>query len=118
MNDCNCTVCKGRNYNKEGIELAEAEVIPFFKTELLKLRYPNHPFPLKYKGLFASVLCYSQALAYNRAHSISAVFHTDNKWMLKFSGQLAEKFGMKTDHTDNRPEDCGLACEFNVQEQA
>ena len=116
MTDFDCPICRGRDCNKEGIELAEAEVIPFFKTELLKLRYPNHPFPIRYKGLLDSILCYSQALAHNRAHSAVGVFHTDNKWMLKFGGRLAEKFGMGTDHKVNRPEDCSLACEFNTQE--
>jgi hypothetical protein len=111
-----CPICQGRDCNKEGVELAEAEVIPFFKVYLLKLRYPKHPFPVRYKGLTASIFCYSQALAYNRAHSINGVFYTDNKWMLKFGEQLAEKFGMGTDHKDNRPEKCSLACELNTQE--
>ncbi len=42
-NKCNCPVCKGRDINSEGIKLAETEIIPFIKNELLKLPYPNHP---------------------------------------------------------------------------
>lgn len=116
MAKCECTVCKGRDPNTDGIALADREVIPFFKEDLLKLRYPNHPLPMRFKGLLEVIYCYGQALAWNRAHSVRAVFYTDNKWMLRFSSELEQKFGMKTDSKDNLPEESFAVCEFNIPE--
>lgn len=90
---CNCAVCNGRNYNQAGIDLADKEVIPFVKVQLLKLKYPKHPFPMKYDGLLASLLCYSQAIAYDRVHKEGPKkYYTDNPWMLKFKDELNNKF--------------------------
>jgi len=114
--DKDCSVCRGRNFNVEGFKVAEDEVIPFFKRDLLQLKYVNHPFPLRYDGLLASCLAYSQALAYNRAHGCAAVFYTDNKWMLKFSRELGEKFQMHTASKDQMPESYNEVCEYNVDD--
>ena len=111
---CDCPTCNGKDYNPIGIEVAEKEVTPFFKQELLKLRYPAHPFPMRYDGLFASILCFGQALAYNRAHAVDMVYHTENKWMLKFSSELFAKFGMKVAHPSELKGEARLVCEFNV----
>ncbi len=67
---CKCSVCHGKDFNPLGIQIAEQEIIPFLKKEILKLQYPNHPFPLKYNGLLSSCLCYGQVIAYNRSHNI------------------------------------------------
>lgn len=115
MTTCSCPVCKRREPNKVGIELAVQEVIPFIKKDLLRLQYPKHPFPLKYEGVLESALAYSQALAFNRAHSISARYYTENKWLLKFSEELSQKFGMKPFHTSEMTEDTMNVCEFNTE---
>jgi len=114
---CDCPVCNGKDYNAAGIQLAEKEIIPFFKQELLKLRYPTHPFPLKYKGLLASCFCYSQALSYNRAHGIeNSVYHTENKWMVKFGNELSKKFGLPVLHKSELKSVPRLVCEFNIDQ--
>ncbi len=114
---CDCPACNGkRDVNADGIQVAEKEVIPFFKIDLLKVKYPTHPFPMKYDGLFASLLCFGQALAYNRAHSVDMVYHTENKWMLKFASELEVKFGMKVSHPSEMKGEPKLVCEYNVEE--
>lgn len=113
---CQCPVCHGKDINKAGIELAEKEVIPFFKTELLKLQYPNHPFPRKYEGLLASVFCFAQALAFDRAHSyIGKKYYTENKWMLQHSESLQKRFGMPIFHVSELKTEAQRVCEFNVE---
>lgn len=116
MTQCYCPVCKGRATNEAGFHVADLEVIPFFKRELLKLKYPNHPFSRKYGGLAHSLLCYSQALAYDRAHSIKInSYYTENKWLLKFSSELFKKFGLNPIHKSELKNDVKLVCEFNVE---
>ncbi len=112
--NCDCPACNGRDVNLDGIQVAEKEVIPFFKEELLKLRYPTHPFPLRYDGLLAATLCYGQAVAYGRTHSIVATYHTENKWMLKFSEELFTKFGLKILHKSELKTEPQLVCEYNA----
>ena len=112
--NCNCSICNGRDYNVEGIKLADREIIPFVKREILRLRFPDRPFPPKYQSITASLFCYSQALAYNRAHNIKGTYYTDNKWMLKIGHKLAVQFGMPVDHKDNLPKIYDEACEFNI----
>lgn len=112
---CDCPVCKGKDHNPDGIKLAEKEVIPFIKRDLLQLKYPTHPFPLRYDGLLASVLCFSQALSYNRAHGIEAVYYTENKWLLRFSKELNVKFGMPILHKSELKTIPKLVCEYNVE---
>ena len=112
---CNCPVCDGKEIERGGITLAEKEVIPFFKQELLNLKYPTHPFPFKYRGLLAPIMCYSQALHYNRLHSTHTLYYTKNEWLLKYSDALFKKFGMKTVHKSELKADAKLACEFNVR---
>lgn len=112
--NCNCPVCQGRDYNTDGLKLAEDEVIPFIKKYIIKMRFINAPFPLRYEGLFASVLCYSQALAFDKAHNKVGIFYTENKWMLKFSTKLESKFGMSTKHKNYLPNIYSVACECNV----
>ncbi len=113
---CDCPTCKGKDHNALGIQVAEKEVIPFFKQELLKVAYPTHPFPIRYDGLLASCLCYGQALAYNRAHAVDMVYHTENKWMLKFASELEAKFGMKVAHPSEMKGDPKYVCEFNTED--
>lgn len=111
-----CPICDGRDINVEGIKLANEEVIRFFKIELLELRYSQHPFPRKYNNLFNSILCYAQALQFNRIHSLNdTVFYTSNKWLLKYSKNLGEKFGMPTDDEKNIPNNPMIACEYNTK---
>lgn len=117
--NCKCSVCNGREptlINLAGVKTAEDEVIPFFKQDLLKLRYPDHPLPMKYSGLLASIFAYSQALTYDREHSVQSVYHTDNEWMLKFSNELHSKFGMKTARPSELKGEYKLVCEFNTDE--
>jgi hypothetical protein len=111
---CDCPTCNGKDYNPIGIQIAEKEVIPFFKQELLKVKYPTHPFPLKYDGLLASLLCFGQALAYNRAHAVHMGYYTENKWILKFGLELFDKFGMKVAHSSELKGEAKFVCEFNV----
>jgi len=113
---CDCPVCNGKDFNLAGTEVSQKEVIPFFKNELLKVKYPTHPFAMKYDGLLPSLLCYGQALAYNRAHSVDMMYHTENKWMLKFSNELFAKFGMKVAHPSEMKGEPRYVCEFNVGE--
>jgi hypothetical protein len=113
---CDCPSCNGKDFNPIGIQVAEKEVIPHFKNDLLKVKYPTHPFPMRYDGLLASCLCYGQALAYNRAHAIDMVYHTENKWMLKFRSELEAKFGMKVAHPSEMKGEPRLVCEFNVED--
>lgn len=111
---CKCTICHGNDINQLGLLLATNEVIPFFKKDLLKLRYDDHPFPMKYDGLLASILAYSQALNYNRLHHCIGVYYTQNKWMLKFSNELYIKFGMKTVHESELNTEAKFVCEYNT----
>lgn len=113
--NCNCSVCDGKDFNPIGLQLAEKEIIPFVKKDLLKLNYPEHPFPRKYTGLLASLFAYGQALAYNRAHSLEAIYYTDSKWMLKYSSEFGTKFGMPTKPISELPKTYSVACEFNVK---
>lgn len=112
---CNCPVCNGRDFNPAGIELAEKEIIPFFKRELLNLRYPTHPFPMKYDGLLASLFSYGQALAYNRVHDVqNVVYYTQNKWLLKYSKEMGVKFGMPVLHESELRTTAYEVCEYNT----
>lgn len=114
---CDCEICNGRSFNNAGIQLAESEIIPFFKQDLLKLKYPKHPFPMKYDGLLASVYAFGQALAYNRAHNIElAVYYTKNKWLLKYANELSKKFGMPILHESELKTSSKLVCEFNTED--
>lgn len=115
--NCDCPICKGRNINKEGIMLAESTVIPFVKNVILKLQYPKHPFPRKYISFYYSLLAYSQALAYSRAHNEPVnKYYTDNTFMLKFSSILNNKFPelIITDISNMSNENVREVCEFNV----
>lgn len=112
---CDCPVCNGRDFNAAGIQLAEKEVIPFIKKDLLNLRYPTHPFPLRYDGLLSSVFCYSQSLAYNKAHGIEAIYYTENKWLLRYNKELTAKFGMPILHKSELKSCAKLVCEYNVE---
>ena len=112
---CDCATCNGKDFNPIGIEVANKEVMPFFKQELLNLEYPTHPFPKKYDGLASSIFAFSQALAYNRAHKVDMKYHTENKWMLKFKSELFEKFVMKIAHPSEMTGEPKYVCEFNVE---
>lgn len=112
---CTCIVCGDRDFNPIGLKLFESEVCPYFKRNILKFKYPEHPFPMKHTGILQSLLAYSQALAYNRAHSIEAVYYTDNKLMLKYSRALFERFGMQAVHASQVPANHNMVCEFNVE---
>jgi hypothetical protein len=115
MNNCTCPICQSKDPNKLGFDLAEKEVIPFLKKDVLKLKYLDHPFPMKYKGLLASAFAYSQALAYNRAHNVTGVYYTSNQWLLKYSAELNTKFGMMVLHESEVPNNHYTVCEFNTQ---
>lgn len=113
----NCGICNGRLFNEEGVLLADREVIPFFKLKCLKLRYPQHPLPPRYfkTGLLASLLSYSQALCYNRAHKVvMAVYYTENVYMLRYSQEFGKQFGMPILHTSELRAVPRQVCEFNV----
>lgn len=113
---CECLVCNGRDWNREGCIFAEKEIIPFFKQELLKLKYPTHPFPIRYKGLFSSILCLGQAIVYDRYHGIIyTTYYTNNKLLLKYSKEISSKFGMSIVHRDELKTVARLVCEFNVE---
>ena len=114
---CDCPVCKGRSFNEAGFYVAENEVLPFVKTAILKSSYPNHPIPHKYNGLTASLLAYSQAIAYDRAHNENGKkYYTNNCWMLKFKDELNLKFKevIITDKSEIDKDDLlREVCEFN-----
>jgi len=111
----NCTVCQQRNFNILGLQTAEQEVIPFIKTEVLKLRYSKHPLPFKYKGLLESLFAYSQALTFNRAHNIQGVYYTENSLLIKYSSALNDKFGMPVYHKSQLTVKPKLVCEFTTE---
>lgn len=115
--DCDCITCKGKDVNMEGIRVATEEVLPFVKQDLLKLRYPNHPLPFRYDGWLASLFAFSQAVRHNRAHNVTnVVYYTDNKWMLKYSTELATKFGMEIRPHSDAPAHARNVCEYNPGE--
>jgi hypothetical protein len=110
-----CSVCSDRNINKEGVDLAEKEVIPFFKKELLQLRYPTHPFPPRFENLISSLLAYGQALAFDRVHGRTGVkFFTKNKWLLKHSDAMRLKFDLQPVDESELQGPLKEVCEFNV----
>lgn len=113
---CNCPVCSGRNINEEAFAVAD-EVILFIKKDVLKLKNINQPFPLKYNGLLASVLAYSQALNYDRIHgNFGRKYFSDNKHFLKLKDDLNEKFKeiVIMDVRELNGEEVQEVCEFNV----
>lgn len=114
---CACPVCKQRTPNLIGIEIAENEVIPFVKTELLKLRYPTHPFPHKYKDLVASIYAFSQALHQKRANNVEGKYYTSNKWLLKFTKELEDRFGLPIVPESELNTNSILVCEFNTEDK-
>lgn len=117
--NCNCPVCRGRDITQAGIELAEKEVIPFIKNDILKLRYPNHPLPLRYRSLYPSLFAYSQALYYDRIHQEPVKrYYTDNLLLLKFKDAMNQKFKnlIITDLKEmTADESVREVCEFNTE---
>lgn len=109
----NCLICHG-GCNYDGIQVAENEVIPFFKIDLLKLKYPNHPFPRRFKNLSASCFAFSQILAHVRGKNITARYHTDNKWFNQYKDQLLIKFGIEIKFAKEAPENALEVCEFDL----
>ena len=75
-----CSCCSDSGINMQGIELTEKEIFPFVKKEILCLRYPTHPIPIRYEGLMESLFAYGQALNYDRKHGIkNSIYYTENK---------------------------------------
>lgn len=111
---CDCPICKGRDINKEGVKVS-VEIIDFIK-DTLNLDH-RMPFPRKYDkpSAVSSIMAYSQALAFNRAHGIEGIYYTDNPLLLKVSKELGDKYGMPTDKTENVPENHYDVCEFNTE---
>jgi hypothetical protein len=116
MNECNCSVCNGKQINVIGIQISEKEIIPFLKIEVLKLRDPKHPFPMKYDGLLASCFALGQVLAYDREHKTKSVFYSESKWILKYSSELTKKFGIPILHKSELKSAHKFVCEFNVED--
>lgn len=113
---CNCCVCNGKKINVIGVEIAEKEIIPFLKIEVLKLDYPNHPFPMKYDGLLASCFALGQVIAYDREHRTKSVFYSESKWILKYSNELTKKFGIAILNKSELKCVHKFVCEFNVED--
>ncbi len=114
---CDCPVCKGRDLNQEGIDFAIKEVIPYVKEYLLKLRHKNHPMPCKYAGFTASLMCFSQALVFDKAHgNYGRKYYTHDKNMLYYAKRINEKFHRVTicDIKDMSEENVQEVCEFNA----
>jgi len=118
---CDCPVCKDRDINKDALDFAEREVIPFVTKELIKPKYPTHPWPRKYKGLLASLCAYSQAMYWDIIHKqeVPNKYFTANKWLLKFKDELNEKFPQLVICDAQEIHDAYKlreVCEFNVGE--
>lgn len=117
MND-NCPVCRNRKFDKEGLDVAIQEVVPFVKKYVLQCKL-DRPFPLRYKNLFASLCAYSQMLTYARAHGeVFNIYYSDNTHLVKIGKQLHEKFGHlvvrpASERDPNSP--VRLVCEYNVE---
>lgn len=116
MSNCNCPTCNGKDFNALGIEVSDKEIIPFLKIEVLKLRYPTHPFPMKYDGLLASCFALGQVIAYDRKHKTQSVFYTESKWILKYSNELTKKFGVPILHKSELKTPHKFVCEFNTED--
>jgi hypothetical protein len=114
---CNCSVCRERNINEEGIKVFNQEIMPFVKS-ILNPKHPDYPLPLRYRDLYESLLAYSQALNYDRLHNEPVKkYYTSNVLMLRISHKLNEKFPQLiiTDIAKkNEKEEIREVCEFNV----
>ena len=113
---CNCSVCGGKDYNKEGIEVFEKEVMPFIYT--LVGGSPTSPFPVKYVGWVSSLAAYSQAIAYDRIHgNFGRKYFTSNKWMLKYKEILNNQFNIIVifDEKDRTAEPVQEVCERGAE---
>jgi hypothetical protein len=118
--NCNCPTCKGRNPDAVGIAIAESEIIPYFKTELLKVRYPDHPIPFRHHGLLASCLSFGQAVAMARhIKDRQHCYGTDNTIFHKYKSQIESKFGIRimtsAEMLAQFPKPLEV-CEFNAEE--
>ena len=128
---CPCPVCAGRDFKREGIELADKEIIPFIKNKLLNVKYPDHPFPLKYGSIAASCFAYSQVVCFARNHSsLSQIFYTENKILIEHKDRLCMKFGVEIRPVSEAPSDVQakdfqsfasaelvlFVCEFNLED--
>lgn len=114
----NCKCCQdGKDINNEGLELAEKEVLPFIKQELLKLKYPNHPLPRRYSKSLNSIFAYAQAMAFDRHHNnMGRSYVTDDPFLLQYKDQLNAKF-IRLIICDKleQGELAQEVCQFNVQ---
>lgn len=122
MNSCkDCDICKERLPNLEGVKITELELIPFFKNQILNLKYPTHPFPLRHKNLLPSLMALGQVLAHHRLHNLSlsaAVYYTENSSMLTHAAKIEDKFGIKVRAKSEAPKNTLLVCEFNIDIRA
>ena len=121
MSSCDCPICKGRDLNEMGLLFAEKMIFPFVKKQLLEMRFPSHPFPIKYKEFSHSLMAYSQAMVYDIAHNNPpGEYFTSNEFMLKFKDQLNREFPriIIKDESEMGNQEVREVCEFNVEEQS
>jgi hypothetical protein len=114
---CDCTVCNGRDVDNEGIIVADKEVIPYVKRYILKMTYPNSPFPSRYRNLLPSLLAYGQAIAHGRAHNSPVrKYFTGSRLMLEIKDQLNTKFTelIIADVAEMADENVQEVCEYNA----
>lgn len=114
MKDCH--ICRGQTY-LPGLQVAEQEVIPFVKRDLLKLRYPEHPFPHRLKEILQSCLAFGQLVNHVRHRKPNEIhtYYTDQSNFLKFALELEDKFGIRVRPTSEVPPNHGEVCENNIK---
>ena len=111
-----CPICQGETY-LPGLQVAEQEVIPFVKRDLLKLRYPEHPFPHRLKGILQSCLAFGQLVNHvrHRLQPGTHTYYTEQPNFLKFAVELEAKFGVRIRPTSAVPPEHGKVCENNIK---
>lgn len=112
-----CEICLNNNINQAGIVYTEKDIIPFIKS-LLKVKYPNHPLPMKYSDSLGGLFAYGQAITHDRIHNLkNRKFFTENKLLLKFKDELNIKFNeiIISDKKEMYKEPIQLVCEFNYE---
>jgi hypothetical protein len=113
-----CHICKNENVIKAGMDTAEQEVIPFFKKDLLNLKYPDHPFPIRFENLTNSCYAFGQLINHlkhvEKGDSVYC-YYTANKVFLKYSDQITKQFGIEIKSASQAPDNILEVCEFNIQ---
>ena len=113
-----CPICQDKNAIQAGMDTAAEEVVPFFKKDLLNLRYPDHPFPTRFKGLLYSCYAFGQLVNHlkhmEKGDNVFA-YCTDNKTFLKYSEQITKRFGIEIKPANQAPSDALEVCEYSIQ---